>query len=153
MEQRFFKAIWLRRATATGETLLGISNQVIRARTIRRMPKPDKYDKQMFDVISRTGTTMAPPPASQPQLQPPMVLHPPRRSTITTETQTSKEEMTITPSPAGGPQLTFTKSNSRHSYGIVSTSIGQLTDGHSTNKLSQKTNNAFTSKETVWQMT
>ena len=34
-----------------------------------------------------------------------MGVHPPRRSTITRETQTSKEQMTITPSPAGGPQL------------------------------------------------
>ena len=105
MEQRFFRALWLERDTATGEILLGISNKVIRARTIRRMPKPDKYDKQMFNIISGTGTTMAPPPASQPQLQPPLVLHPPRRSTTTTETQTTKEQMTITPSPTGGPQL------------------------------------------------
>ena len=48
---------------------------------------------------------MAPPPASQPQLQPPMVLHPRRRSATTTETQTSKEQMTIAPSATGGPQL------------------------------------------------
>ena len=75
MEQRFFKAIWLGRGTATGETLLGISSKVVRARTIRRMLKPDKYYKQMFDVISRTGHTVAPPPTSQAQLQPPMV-HP-----------------------------------------------------------------------------
>ena len=100
MEQRFFRAIWLGRDTATGETFLG--NKVIRAITIRRMPKPDKYGKQMFDIISRTGTTTA-PPTSKSQLQPPMVLHPPRRST--TETQTSKEQMTITTSPVGGPQL------------------------------------------------
>ena len=73
MEQCFFKAIWLGRDTATGETLLGIGNTVVRARTIRRMPKPDKHDKQVFDVISRTGTTMASPPTSQAQLQPPMV--------------------------------------------------------------------------------
>ena len=105
-EQRFFRATWLGRDTATGETLLGISNTVIRARTSRRMPEPDKYDKQMFDITSRTGTTMTPPPpTSQPQLQPLIVIHPPRRSTIRTETQTSKEQMTITPSPTGGPQL------------------------------------------------
>jgi len=55
MEQRFFEAIWLGRDTATGETLLG-GNKVVTvgARTVRRMPKPDKYDKQMFDIISRT---------------------------------------------------------------------------------------------------
>ena len=75
MEQRFFKAIRLGRDTATGERLLDIGNKVARARTTRRMPKPDKYDKQMFDVISRTGYTMTPPPTSQAQLQPPMVFH------------------------------------------------------------------------------
>jgi hypothetical protein len=38
MEQRFFKAIWLGRDTATGETLLG-GNKVVTvgARTVRRM--------------------------------------------------------------------------------------------------------------------
>ena len=105
MEQRFFKAIWLGRDTATGETLLGISNKVIRARTIRRMPKPEKYDKQMFDIISQTGQTMAPPPTSQAQLQPPMVFHPPRRQTTTTESQTSTEQALMLPTQAGGPQL------------------------------------------------
>ena len=105
MEQRFFKAVWLGRDTATGETLLGISNKIVRARTNRRMPKPDKYDKQIFDVISRTGTTMASPPTSQAQLQPPMVFHPPRRPTATAETQTFKEQVTVRPAPTGGPQL------------------------------------------------
>ena len=80
MEQHFFKAIWLGRDTATGEALLGIGSKVARARTIRCMPKPDKYeyDKQMFDIISRTGHTMTTPPTSQAQLRPPMVFHPPR---------------------------------------------------------------------------
>ena len=105
MEQRFFKAIWLGRDTATGETLLGISNKVIRARTIRRMPKPEKYDKQMFDIISQTGQTMTPPPTSQAQLQPPMVFYPPRRQTTTTEKQTSTEQALMSPTQAGGPQL------------------------------------------------
>ena len=105
MEQRFFKATWLGRDTATGETLLGISNKVIRARTIRRMPKPEKYDKQMFDIISQTGQTMTPPPTSQAQLQPPMVFHPPRRQTTTTESQTSTEQALMLPTQAGGPQL------------------------------------------------
>ena len=105
MEQHFFKAIWLGRDTATGEALLGIGSKVARARTIRCMPKPDKYeyDKQMFDIISRTGHTMTTPPTSQAQLRPPMVFHPPRWPTTTTET--SKEQMTITPAPTGGPQL------------------------------------------------
>ena len=60
MEQRFFPAIWLGRDTTTGETLLGITNKVVRARTIRRMPYPEKYNKQLFDVISRTNTQHLP---------------------------------------------------------------------------------------------
>eukprot|EP00435_Cladocopium_sp_Y103_P065455 s684_g27.t1 len=106
MEQRFFRGIWLGRYTTSGETLLGIGNKVVRARAIRRMPKPEKYDKQMFDIISRTGYNMTPPSTAQAQLQPPMVFHPPRRPTITTDTQTQAEHTTSTPAQAkGGPQL------------------------------------------------
>ena len=43
---------------------------------------------------------------------------------------------------------TSAKSNGRHTYVIDSTSTGQLTDGHSTNKPSQQTSNAITAKET-----
>ena len=103
MEQRFFKAIWLGRDTSTGETLLGIGNKVVRARTIRRMPKPDKYDKQMFDII--TGHSMIPPPTSQAQLQPPMVFHPPRRPPATMEKQTSTEQAPLTTAQTNTPQL------------------------------------------------
>ena len=95
MEQRFFPAIWLGRDTTTGETLLGIANKVIRARTIRRMPRPEKYNKQLFDVISRTDTQQL-PIAGQAPLNQPMVFHPPRRSTTTTETQTLEEQSTAT---------------------------------------------------------
>lgn len=103
MEQRFFKAIWLGRDTSTGETLLGIGNKVVRARTIRRMPKPDKYDKQTFDII--TGHSMIPPPTSQAQLQPPMVFHPPRRPPATMEKQTSTEQAPLTTAQTNTPQL------------------------------------------------
>ena len=43
---------------------------------------------------------------------------------------------------------TSTKSNSGHANGISNTSIGQLTNGHSTNKLSQQPSNAITTKAT-----
>jgi hypothetical protein len=133
MEQRFFKAIWLGRDTATGETLLGISNKVVRARTNRRMHKPDKYDKQMFDVISRTGTTMASPPTSQAQLQPPMVFPSTKKINSNdgdTNTRGAGDKYTST----NRWTTTSTKSNSRHTNGISSTSLGQLTNGHSTNE-------------------
>ena len=43
---------------------------------------------------------------------------------------------------------TSAESTGRHTYVIDSTSTGQLTDGHSTNKPSQQTSNAITAKET-----
>ena len=99
MEQRFFQAIWLGRDTTTGETLLGISGKVVRARTIRRMPFPEKYNKQLFDVISRTNNQQL-PAAGQAILNQPMIFHPPRRSTVHTETQTAAaEEKAVTDTP------------------------------------------------------
>ena len=55
MEQHVFKAIWLGRDTATGETLLGISNKAVRARTIRRMPKADKYDSMTNKCLTSSA--------------------------------------------------------------------------------------------------
>ena len=97
------KQFGLEETRQRGETLLDIGNKVVRARTIRCMPKPDKYDKQMFDII--TGQAMTPPPTSQAQVQPTMVFHPRRRQSTTTETQTPTERATPTTEQKGGPQL------------------------------------------------
>eukprot|EP00435_Cladocopium_sp_Y103_P031950 s1700_g8.t1 len=50
---------------------------------------------------------MTPPSTAQAQLRPPMVFHPLRRPTITTDTQTQAEHTTSTPAQAKGgpPQL------------------------------------------------
>ena len=99
MEQRFFPAIWLGRDTTTGETLLGIASKVVRARTIRRMPHPEKYNKQLFEVISRTDNQQL-PATGQAILNQPMIFHPPRRPTVHTETQTAAaEEKAVTDTP------------------------------------------------------
>ena len=45
LENRFLPAIWLGKDTASGETLLGIARKVIRSRTIKRQPMPEKYNK------------------------------------------------------------------------------------------------------------
>ena len=79
------------RDTSTGETILGIAGRVVRASTIPRMPHPEKYNKQLFDVISRTDTQQL-PTAGQALLNQPMVFNPPRRSTVHTETQTSTQQ-------------------------------------------------------------
>ena len=51
-ETRFFIGIWLRKDTTTGESLIGIYNKILRARTIRRQIKPHKCNQQLFDVIN-----------------------------------------------------------------------------------------------------
>ena len=38
--------------TTAGESLIGIHNKILRARTIRRQIKPHKYNQQLFDVIN-----------------------------------------------------------------------------------------------------
>jgi hypothetical protein len=74
--------------------------------------------------------------------------HPPRKSTATTETQTLEEQVTSTPAPTGGPQLPPKAIEDAPTIGISITSIGQFTNGHSTSKLSQQTNDSITTKTT-----
>ena len=57
LENRFLPAIWLGKDTATGETLLGIATKVVRSRTIKRQPMPEKYNKQLMDIIVTSSTT------------------------------------------------------------------------------------------------
>ena len=66
MEARFYPAIWLGKDTSTNENILGISNK---ARTIRRQIKPDKYNKQLMDVINSS-------PAMKPATAPRIVVLP-----------------------------------------------------------------------------
>ena len=56
MEARFFPAIWLGKNTSTNENILGITNKVVRSRTIRRQVKPEKYNKQLLYVIKSSTT-------------------------------------------------------------------------------------------------
>ena len=52
---------WLGTDTSTNENILGISKQVVKARTIRGQVKPGKYNKQMMDIINSTPTTTTTP--------------------------------------------------------------------------------------------
>jgi len=67
MEARF----WPGKDTSTNQNILGISNKVVKARTIRRQIKPDNYNKQMMDVINappaKMTTTAAPSIGVMPQ--------------------------------------------------------------------------------------
>ena len=56
-----FQAIWLGKDTSTNENVLSISGHIVKARTIRRQTKPDKYNKQMMDIIDSTPMTTPTP--------------------------------------------------------------------------------------------
>ena len=86
MEARFFQAIWLGKDTSTNENILGISNHIVKARTIRRQTKPEKYNKQMMDVIN--STPMTTPTATSFVVLPARYAVNSRQETSTAETQT-----------------------------------------------------------------
>ena len=88
MEARFFPAIWLGKDTSTNENILGITNKVVRSRTIRRQVKPEKYNKQLLDVIN--STPMTTPTASSFVMLPTAKMM--ARPKTTTETQTSLQQ-------------------------------------------------------------
>ena len=100
MEQRFMPGIWLGKDATSNENLIGIPSQFVRARTIRRLPAPEKYNKQLMDVINRSQTlpyTTGGPYVSRP----PLVYKPMRRpATAESDTQTFGSEAATQP-----PQL------------------------------------------------
>ena len=75
--------------TATSEHLIGITNKVIRARTIRRQPRPEKYNQQLMDVISRNNLNKF-ATAGPSITHPPMTFKPLRRQEEATATQTEE---------------------------------------------------------------
>jgi len=88
MEARFFPAIWLGKDTSTDENILGIFSKVVGSRTIRRQVKPEKYNKQLLDVINNTPVTT--PPASSFIMLPTAKMI--ARPKTTTETQTPSQQ-------------------------------------------------------------
>ena len=50
-EPRFYNGIWLGKDTTTGESLIGIYNKIVKARTIRRQIMPHKYNQQLLDCV------------------------------------------------------------------------------------------------------
>ena len=91
LESRFYKGIWLGKDTMTSESIIGIQGKIIRTRTIRRQIEPDKYDRQLMDIINAPPWT---PVTPTEVLQPTMVIPANRASTkeqVTTETQTMED--------------------------------------------------------------
>ena len=93
LEQRFFKskAAGLAR-TATNEHIIGIANRVVRAQTIRRMVRPDNFDKQLLDIINSYPWT---PISTDPTGVMPHAISAPKPS-ATAETQTVDAQPLIT---------------------------------------------------------
>ena len=87
MEAKFYPANWLGKDNSTTENILGISNKVVK-RTIRRQIKPDKYNKQLMDIINSS-------PAMIPPTTPCIVVIPQPSATkqqLTTSTQTQQSQ-------------------------------------------------------------
>ena len=71
LEPRFYNGIWLGRDTMTNEFIIEISGKIIRVRTIRRQVYPEKYNKQLMDVINAyPWTSPTPPQTIQPAILP-----------------------------------------------------------------------------------
>ena len=90
------KPDWLGKDTSTNENVLGITNKVVRSRTIRRQVKPEKYNKQLLHVIN--STPMTTPTASSFVMLPTAKLV--ARPQTTTETQTSLQQEETFPTTA-----------------------------------------------------
>ena len=96
LENRFLPAIWLGKDTASGETLPGIATKFIRARTIKRQPMPEKYNKQLMDIINNNGLNKFPTAGAAIPL--PATYRPPQRTpkeSAAASTQTTGEQTTV----------------------------------------------------------
>ena len=67
LEPRFYNGIWLGRDTMTNESIIGISGKIIRVRTKKKRVYPEKYNKQLMDVVNAYPWT-SPTPAQAIQL-------------------------------------------------------------------------------------
>ena len=90
-EPRFYNGIWLGKDTTTGESLLGIYNRIVRARTIRRQILPHKYNQQQLDCVNtdpwKTPASALPTPTLPPQVTMPATsTAPPSQKDATTST-------------------------------------------------------------------
>ena len=64
LESRFYIGICLGKDTMTSGSIIGIQGNIIRTRTIRRQIEPDKYDRQLMDIINAPPWTPNPPTAT-----------------------------------------------------------------------------------------
>ena len=90
LESRFYKGIWLGKDIMTSESIIGISGKIIRTRTIRRQIEPEKYDRQLMDIINAPPWT---PVAPTEALLPTMLI--PANTTSATQQLTTQTQTTV----------------------------------------------------------
>ena len=90
LESRFYKGIWLGKDTMTSESIIGISGKIIRTGTIRRQIEPEKYDRQLMDIINAPPWTPVIPTEA---LQPAMLI--PANTTSATQQATTETQTTV----------------------------------------------------------
>ena len=91
LESRFYKGIWLGKNTMTSESIIGRQGKIIRTRTIRHQIEPDKYDRQLMDIINAPPwTPVTPTEVLQPTIMIPANPAPTKEQT-TAETQTVED--------------------------------------------------------------
>ena len=105
MEARFYPAIWLGKDPSTNQNILGIRNNVVKARTITRQIKPDKYNKQMVDVINASPAKMTRTAAPSIAVMPQPAMKK-QQETTSTETQTPQQPAATGQQPTTTPALT-----------------------------------------------
>ena len=98
LESRFYKGIWLGKDTMTSESVIGIQGKIIRTRTIRRQIEPDKYDRQLMDIINAPPWT---PVTPTEVLQPTMLIP---ANPASTKEQTTTETQTVEDTPQSSAQ-------------------------------------------------
>ena len=100
-EPRFYNGIWPGKETTTGESLLGIYNKIVRARTIRRQIMPHKYNQQLLDCV-HTGQWKTPasalhtPTLATPLTTPATSKAPPSQKNATTSTSAEGKRQSAT---------------------------------------------------------
>ena len=92
LEPRFFDSVWLGQDSTTGESLIGIHQQVVRARKTRRQIEPHKYNKQLLDVVNappwRTRKSATPPLNASTTIAIPVPIKQQRQPGLSAATQT-----------------------------------------------------------------
>ena len=142
----------------TNEFIIEISGKIIRVRTIRRQVYPEKYNKQLVDVINAyPWTSPTPPQTIQPAMLP---LANPKAASHAIGTQTAVgQQATSTQTPVQQPPqlpiqaVQFTTSGAHATEHSSNITNGNITTNSSTtsttNAITTTTSKSITNKEST----